>query len=78
VKPAADGCDQKHQHGSVGDRLERQAIEKQANRRDDQQRQADVEEREILASGEPVGQSEDRHGHEDVDRKRPRDQRGVQ
>jgi len=39
----ADGRDQQHQHRGVGNRLERDAIEEQADRRDDQQRQHDID-----------------------------------
>ncbi len=75
---AADRGDQQHQHRGVRDRLKRDAIEEQSDRRDDQQRQRDVDRNRGLGAGQPVGQGQDRHRQDDVERGRARDQPWAQ
>ena len=75
---AADRSDQQHQHRGVRDRLKRDAVEKQADRGDDQQRQRDVDGDAALAAGEPRGQAEDTAGSTMLTAERARDQPAVQ
>ena len=63
-----------HQHRCVRDRLKRDAIEEQSDRRDDQQRQRDIDRNRGLGAGEPIGQGQDGNRQDDVDRGRARHQ----
>jgi hypothetical protein len=74
----ADRGDQQHQHRGVRQRLEDEAVEKQPDRRDDQQRQRDIDRDRGVLAGEPECQGVDRHRQQDVDREGPTDQAQVQ
>jgi len=62
----------------MGKRLKGDAIEKQSDRRDDQQRQRDIDGDRRVAAGEPEGQGEDDRRQEDIDCERPPNQPRMQ